>query len=180
MILETGFLPGLPALIKNRAHFGVNPGLDRNQANWLELIALMNNGSNTTKSVEGGMKPAYNWQNKIILIAEDEDANFLYLKTAISVTKATVIRANNGREAVDLVKNKPEIDLVLMDIKMPVMNGVDATKVIKSFNSSMVVIAQTAYANEDDRTIYLNAGCNDFLAKPITRDKLLKTISQYL
>jgi two-component system cell cycle response regulator DivK len=66
-----------------------------------------------------------------------------------------------------------------MDIKMPVMNGVDATKVIKSFNNKIVVIAQTAYANEDDRNIYLKAGCNDFLSKPITRDKLLSTISQY-
>jgi CheY-like chemotaxis protein len=67
-----------------------------------------------------------------------------------------------------------------MDIKMPVMNGIDATKIIRSFKSSLIIIAQTAYANEGDRDIYLNAGCNDLLAKPFTRDKLLKTISQYM
>lgn len=179
MILGKGFLPGLPALIKNKATNGVYPGLDRNQHDWLELTAFMGNDPNLTKSDEGGLQATYNWQDKIILIAEDEDANYLYLKTAISRTKATVIRANNGREAVEIVQTNPDIDLVLMDIKMPVMNGVDATKIIKSLNSSIVVIAQTAYANEGDRKIYLKAGCNDFLAKPITRDKLLKTISQY-
>jgi CheY-like chemotaxis protein len=112
-------------------------------------------------------------------VAEDEDANFLFLKAALLKTRAVVIRAKHGREAVDMVRHNPDIDLVLMDIKMPVMNGVDATKVIKSFNNKIVVIAQTAYANEDDRNIYLKAGCNDFLSKPITRDKLLSTISQY-
>jgi len=67
-----------------------------------------------------------------------------------------------------------------MDIKMPVMNGVDATKIIRTINEKMIVIAQTAYITETDRLSYMNAGCNDFLAKPITRDRLLRTISPYL
>ncbi len=180
MIIGRGFLPGLPALIQNRAHFGIHPDLDSNQTGWLELIAFTSDPRNLTNSGENGLQISYNWQDKIILIAEDEDANFLFLKTALSRTKASVIRANNGREAVELVKINPRINLILMDIKMPVMNGVDATKAIRSINNSLVVIAQTAFANEDDRKIYLNAGCNDFLAKPITRDKLLRTIALYI
>ncbi len=180
MIFDKGFLPGLSALIQNRDTYGVYPDIDSSQTEWLELMAFMSNDSDITKTDGDELQSAYNWKDKMILIAEDEDANFLFLKTAIARTNATIIRAENGREAVEIVRKNPDIDLVLMDIKMPVMNGVDATKVIKSFNNSMVVIAQTAYANEDDRRIYLSAGCNDFLAKPFTRDRLLKTIAQYL
>ncbi|MBN2213666.1 MAG: response regulator [Bacteroidales bacterium] len=178
--MTIGFLPGLAALIENRAHYGFGLGTEKKHADWLGLIAGTNNNTRISRPFNNNSEVVYNWQDKVILIAEDEDANFLYLKVALSKTKATVIRAKNGREAVDMARTNPDIDLVLMDIKMPVMNGIDATKVIKSFNGSMVVIAQTAYANENDRDIYLNAGCNDFLAKPITRDKLLRIISQYL
>lgn len=122
----------------------------------------------------------YNWQNKTILIAEDEETNFMYLKAALSRTNVKIIRAKNGLEAVDAVKSEQNIDLVLMDVKMPEMNGVEATKIIKSLNKEMVVIAQTAYAMEEDQYIYLNAGCDDYLAKPITLDRLLQTVSKYL
>lgn len=122
----------------------------------------------------------YNWENKTILIAEDEEANFLYLKTALSRTGVKIIRAKTGREAVDRVKENEDIDLVLMDIKMPEMNGVDATKEIKALNRNIKVIAQTAYAMEEDRIIYFNAGCIDYLEKPIKRDLLLTVISKHI
>ncbi len=122
----------------------------------------------------------YNWENKTILIAEDEEANFLYLKTALSRTGVKIIRAKNGREAVDRVKENEDIDLVLMDIKMPEMNGVDATKEIKALNRNIKVIAQTAYAMEEDRVLYFDAGCIDYLEKPIKRDLLLTVISKHI
>jgi two-component system cell cycle response regulator DivK len=171
---------GLTSLINMKEYRSLYQEYGNNIIGSRNLLTYTNNGSKTGKPNENGLQESFNWQDKIILIAEDEDVNYLFLKTALAKTKASVIRANNGREAVEIVKANPEIDLVLMDIKMPVMNGVDATKLIKSFNSAMIVIAQTAYATENDRYIYLSAGCNDFLAKPITRDRLLRTISQYL
>lgn len=129
---------------------------------------------------EGKVKKIYNWEGKTILIAEDEETNFLYLKAALSRTGARILRAKTGKEAVSLVKSNDQIDLVLMDIKMPEMNGVDATIEIRSYNQRMKIIAQTAYAMEDDRKLYAQIGCIDYLAKPIHRDLLLSTISRYI
>jgi CheY-like chemotaxis protein len=125
-------------------------------------------------------KRTYSWDDKTILIAEDEETNFLYLKAALSRTGVKILRARTGREAVTVIKTNDQVDLILMDIKMPEMNGIDATMEIKAFNKNMKIIAQTAYAMEDDRELYFQAGCIDYLAKPIHRDLLLTTISKYL
>ncbi|MFO7658571.1 MAG: response regulator [Bacteroidales bacterium] len=138
------------------------------------------NGTELSRPEYAGQVVMYDWSDKIFLIAEDEETNYLFLKAALAKTNAAIIWAKNGQEAVDAVKHNPEIDVVLMDIKMPVMNGVDATKIIRELNKNMVVIAQTAYISEKDRLTYLDAGCNDFLAKPITRDRLLRMIAQYI
>jgi len=122
----------------------------------------------------------YHWEDKTILIAEDEETNFLYLKAALSRTSVKILRARTGREAVSIIKTNDHVDLILMDIKMPEMNGIDATMAIKAHNKRMKIIAQTAYAMEDDREQYFQAGCIDYLAKPIHRDLLLTTISKYL
>jgi CheY-like chemotaxis protein len=132
------------------------------------------------KEEENRDKKTYKWEDKIILIAEDEETNFLYLKAALSRTGAKILRAKTGKEAVDIVKTTEKIDLILMDIKMPEMNGVDATKEIKAYNKKLKVIAQTAYAMEEDRKLYAQAGCIDYLSKPIHRDLLLTTISKYI
>jgi CheY-like chemotaxis protein len=142
--------------------------------------SLFNNSSKTESSSPEDVRSLYDWKDKTILIAEDEETNFMYLKAALSRTSVNIIRARNGIEAVDAVKSDQNIDLVLMDVKMPEMDGVEATKIIKSFNKDMVVIAQTAYAMEEDQYVYMNAGCNDYLAKPITLDRLLQCVSKYL
>jgi CheY-like chemotaxis protein len=129
---------------------------------------------------EDKTKRNYSWEGKTILIAEDEETNFLYLKAALSRTGVKILRAKTGREAVTVIKTNDQVDLILMDIKMPEMNGIDATVEIKAYNKKMKVIAQTAYAMEDDRELYFQAGCIDYLAKPIHRDLLLATISKYL
>jgi CheY-like chemotaxis protein len=83
-------------------------------------------------------------------------------------------------EAVSVIKNADPVDLILMDIKMPVMNGIDATLEIKAHNKKIKIIAQTAYATEEDRELYFQAGFVDYLAKPIHRELLLTTISKYI
>jgi CheY-like chemotaxis protein len=129
---------------------------------------------------EDKSKRNYSWEGKIILIAEDEETNFLYLKAALSRTGVKILRARTGREAVSIVKNTDQVDLILMDIKMPEMNGIDASMEIKAYNKRIRIIAQTAYAMEDDKELYFQAGCVDYLAKPIHRDLLLTTISKYI
>jgi CheY-like chemotaxis protein len=139
-------------------------------------------GDRNGELVKEEIKPrkTYNWEDKTILIAEDEETNFLYLKAALSRTGVKIMRARTGREAVSLIKSNEQVDLILMDIKMPEMNGVEATVEIKAYNKKIKIIAQTAYAMEEDRELYFKAGCIDYLAKPIHRDLLLTTISKYL
>jgi two-component system, cell cycle response regulator DivK len=122
----------------------------------------------------------YDWSEYTILIAEDEETNYVYLETALQKTDVKVLRAKNGREAVELAKITPHIDLVLMDIKMPEMNGLEATRSIKSFRKDLIIIAQTAFAMEEDRRNCTAVGCDDFLPKPIRYKVLLETIAKYL
>lgn len=128
---------------------------------------------------ESSVYQSYSWYNKLILVAEDIDLNFLYLKELIEPTGAILIRAQNGKIAVEYCKSQAQIDMVLMDLMMPVMNGYEATRQIKQFNSRIPVIAQTAYAHSEDRAKAMAAGCDDFIAKPIGKDDLLKKISLY-
>jgi CheY-like chemotaxis protein len=122
----------------------------------------------------------YDWSQYTILIAEDEETNFVYLETALVKTNVTIIRAKNGREAVETTKVNPSIDLILMDIKMPEMNGLEATRSIKSFRKDIPIIAQTAFAMDEDKRNCTAVGCDDFLAKPIRYTVLLDTLSKYL
>lgn len=108
-----------------------------------------------------------------ILVAEDEEYNFTLIKYIFQKEGHNVLWARNGEEAVDLVIKQSEIDLVLMDIKMPVMNGLDATRRIKQLKSELPVLAVTAYAMEEDRELCLDAGCDEFITKPLGRDNLL-------
>jgi CheY-like chemotaxis protein len=147
-----------------------------------QLIFSVPAGDRNMELVQGEekIKRNYNWEDKTILIAEDEETNFLYLKAALSRTGVKILRARNGREAVAIIRTSDPVDLILMDIKMPEMNGIDATREIKAFNNKIRIIAQTAYAQEEDKELYFQAGCIDYLAKPIHRDLLLGVISKYI
>lgn len=120
------------------------------------------------------------FSGKTILIAEDENANFFFLKKVLERAGAEVIRARDGREAVDLFSVHPEIDIILMDILMPEMNGYQATAIIKEQKPSIPIIAQTALAMEGDAKKVIEAGCNDYLSKPIRMNDLLEKMSVYL
>ncbi|MBQ4406355.1 MAG: response regulator [Bacteroidales bacterium] len=119
-------------------------------------------------------------EGKVILVAEDEDMNVAYMQEVLAETKATILWARNGQEAVDAMKAHPEIDLVLMDIKMPVMNGYDATAKIREFNKDVIIIAQTAYALTGEKEKTIAAGCNYYITKPIEINVLLNTLKGFL
>ncbi len=140
---------------------------------------MSKNHAQVSTSISSG-ELEFNWSKYTILIAEDEETNFVYLETALQKTRVNIIRAKNGREAVDLVKVNPQIDIILMDIKMPEMNGLEATRSIKSFRKDIPVIAQTAFAMEEDRRNCTAVGCDDFMPKPIRYKILLETLSKYL
>jgi CheY-like chemotaxis protein len=123
---------------------------------------------------------AYNFTGKKILIAEDEETNYFYLETVLKRTGATLFRAKNGNEAVKACEDQPDMDLVLMDIKMPDLNGLDATRMIRKFNPSLPIIAQTAYALVGEKNKCLSSGCNDYISKPINREALLKMITSFV
>ena len=114
-----------------------------------------------------------------ILIAEDEIFAFEYLKIILKEFKPTIIHAKTGTEAVDFCKNNNDINIVLMDIKMPGMDGYEATAEIRKFNKDLVIIAQTAYAQPSDRRDAINAGCTDYISKPIDKDDLKNLIEKY-
>jgi two-component system, cell cycle response regulator DivK len=116
----------------------------------------------------------------LILIVEDVESNYLYLNAVLTKLDARIEWVKNGIEAVDFAKENPDIALILMDLQMPEMNGYDATREIKKIYPDMIIIAQTAFAMSDDRTKAIEAGCDDYLAKPIRSKDLLDTVNKYL
>lgn len=115
-----------------------------------------------------------------ILIAEDDDINFIYLRELFTPEKFTILRASTGREAVDTCLQNNDIDLVLMDIKMPVMSGTEALKEIRKKYPSLPIIAQTAYAMSDDEQGILAEGFDGYVSKPLTYEKLMEAIKSVL
>lgn len=125
----------------------------------------------------------YETKNKkfTILIAEDEEINSLYLETLIIQKiklNCKIIHAKNGQEAIEILQNK-DISLILMDIKMPIINGFEATIQIRKFNKNIPIIAQTAYSSGDDKEKILDNGFDDFLTKPITKESLENIMIKY-
>ncbi len=118
--------------------------------------------------------------NRVILIAEDDWISFQYLRTILEKSDITVIHAENGEQAVEFVRNKSEIDLILMDIKMPVMDGIDATKIIKRIRPDLPIIVQTAYTYSEEQNKMSSIGCDEYLAKPLDYAKLKELLKIYL
>lgn len=114
-----------------------------------------------------------------LLIAEDDEMAQALIEMMLGDYCASVLVADNGREAVELSKNNPNIDLVMMDIKMPELNGYEATRQIRQFNKEVIIIAQTAYAGSGDREKAMAAGCNEYITKPIIRNELLSLVRKY-
>jgi signal transduction histidine kinase/ligand-binding sensor domain-containing protein len=118
------------------------------------------------------------FSNKQILIVEDEETNYKLLVFFLAKTKATLIWAKDGLEALEIFKNTANIDLILMDLKMPVMDGIEATKLIRQIKPTQLIIAQTAYAYKEEKAEFLKCGFDGYLEKPIIMGKLMKIINE--
>lgn len=123
---------------------------------------------------EGNLK---NERKKVILVAEDDSVNFMLIQNFLSAVDAVLLRAANGKEAVEICLSG-DVDLVLMDIKMPVMDGYTAVKIIRESKPDQIIIAQTAFTH--DRETALNKGCNDFIAKPFGKTQFINLVNSYL
>ena len=125
------------------------------------------------------MEAIGDWKDLVFLITEDEPNNYYYLEILLKERVKRLDHAKNGKEAVDLAAIN-HYDMVLMDLKMPIMGGVEAVGILKKQFPDMPIIAQTAYSMLDEREIALKAGCDDYIAKPIRRDDLLEIIQKNL
>lgn len=138
---------------------------------------------NNTNQVESGDKKIIansEWKDKNILIAEDEINNYKFLIAILKPTQANIIHAKNGEEAVQLVNKHNNIDLILMDIKMPVMDGLKATKIIRETHKKIKIIAFTAYTMPNDVSIAIDYGCDDYITKPAKAKQIMKIINKHL
>ena len=124
--------------------------------------------------------PKVNWQGKTVLIVEDENHNFFYLKETIKRTGASCLRAINGLEAIKIFKDNKDIEIVLMDIKMPVMDGYEATRRIKEINPEIPVIAQTARAMVKEKEKSIEAGCDAYIVKPYEPADLIELMMKFI
>ncbi len=155
----------------------------KNQGTTFRLIIPYRPLLEKGRKIENDLNEKNGTDHYTILIAEDGEVNFLFLKTILTKIEDynfNIHRAHNGKEAVTFCEKNVHIDLVLMDIKMPEMNGYEATQIIKQLRPEIPVVAQTAYSTKEDIQKALSAGCDDFISKPVD-PKILKTVlNKYL
>lgn len=139
------------------------------------------NGEVISSGVGTGMGKKRTLSRSKIMIAEDDEINLFYLNALLTQeTGSEIIHARNGKEAIDLFQNNPGINLILMDIKMPEIDGLEATRQIKLLKAAVPVIAITAYAMSGDEERVLAAGCDGYLSKPINKKSLLDKIGEFV
>jgi len=132
----------------------------------------------TTTSESSGVQN--DWSRKTCLLVDDNKDILLYLNRVLSDTGINALSARSGVEAIEILKKTPEIDVVLLDMQMPEMNGIEATREIRKIRKDIPIIAQTAFIFEDDKDIILEAGCDACLIKPIRKEHLLTVMSSFL
>jgi len=120
------------------------------------------------------------WTGKTILVVEDEEIIRFFYETALRSTKAKLLFANNGSEGIKIALKDDTIDCILMDIRMPVTDGYEAMKEIRQKKKELPIIVQTAYALAYDRKKAMEAGCNEYIAKPVRLDVLFYVLGKYL
>jgi hypothetical protein len=177
--LGLAVVKSLSALLNGQIRIQSKPGEGTNVHVHLPC-AVMHDKAKPAKFPSGKGSALHDWSDKTILVAEDVDSNFILLEALLRKHHAKVIRAVDGRQAVQMIRENPEIALIMMDIQMPVLNGLEATRQIREFNTDVVIIALTAYAMIHDRQKSLLSGCNDYITKPFRMQKLLEVIDKYL
>jgi Signal transduction histidine kinase len=143
----------------------------------LKKSAHKNQASSKTDN-EDELKPE--WPGKKILVVEDDASNFMLLYEILKSSGAEILRAENGDDALKLINEGLNPDIIIMDIKLPGIDGYETTRRIRERNKEIPIIANTAYAMEGDRNKSIEAGCNDYISKPTDRKLLLKLIGKYL
>jgi PAS domain S-box-containing protein len=136
--------------------------------------------SETVQSTPDKLIKDLNLDNHKILVVEDDEVNFMFIERLLNKTNVTILRAINGQEAVNICANDNTIDMVLMDIHLPFMSGLDATRIIKHKTPELPVIAVTAYSQSDDKATCIAAGCDDYIPKPINRGELFSKLNSFL
>ncbi len=139
-------------------------------------------GKSVRTESEGAKRPksTYNWENKKILIAEDDFFSYKFLEGFLRQTKANILHADDGKKAVEICAENDDIDIILMDVQMPEMNGMDATRTIKKTKRTLPIIAQTANAISEEKQKCFEAGFDDFVTKPINISELFMKIDHWL
>ena len=117
--------------------------------------------------------------NLKVLVVEDDETSERLISINVHKFSDVILKARTGYESVEICRDNPDLDLILMDIQIPDMNGYEATRQIRQFNKEVVIIAQTALAMSGDRERAIESGCNDYISKPINKDKLLTLIIKY-
>ena len=120
-----------------------------------------------------------NLTGKKLLVVEDDDMNFIYLSQIFKITKGEIIRAKNGRQALEIAENM-DFDLILMDIQLPDITGNDVTRTIREYNKEIPIIAQTASRTPDETDETLKSGCTDILIKPFTINDFSRIVRKYV
>jgi two-component system CheB/CheR fusion protein len=120
------------------------------------------------------------FENKRLLIVEDDDMSFLYLKQLLSVTGIAIVREKTGIDALEHFRNDPHFDLILMDIRLPDMDGKQVTREIRSLDAMIPVIAQTVDKSPAERELALESGCSDLITKPFSMEELFGMMSRLL
>jgi CheY-like chemotaxis protein len=159
-------------------NFWVESEIDRGSTFYFTLPVSENQILAPGKSVE--KTKGKSTSNPLIVVAEDDDSNYKYIEIVLRNASYQVIRAENGFQAVDYCRNhKQEVSLVLMDIKMPSMDGFEATRQIRSFLPGLPIIALSAHVTTEDENAAIAAGCSDYVTKPVSKTRLLEIIENF-
>jgi PAS domain S-box-containing protein len=159
----------------------VETGRGKGSRFFFTIPLILPKAGQTDKSFVTPEKEYADWSKHTIMVAEDVESNYLYIKELLSPTHIKILRARDGFEAVEIYEKNPEIDIILMDILMPGLDGYEATAKIRTMRKEVPVIAQTAFTFEGEVRDGLYAGCfNDYLMKPFSREILLANLKKYL
>lgn len=147
---------------------------------WFILPLLKAQKHEARNILEPNLKQSIVLTGKTILVVEDVDTNYFYLSSLLNKLNCTVLRAANGQSAVDMGISDASIDMILMDIELPLKNGYEATREIKAVRPDLPIVAQTAFAMMGERERSEEAGCDDYMAKPIRKDQLINMVLKYI
>jgi CheY-like chemotaxis protein len=168
---------GLASLFKSKITLDSQPGKGSSFRFSIPFLAYEAPQVMLSKVIDGS--PIFDWTGKTALMVEDDPVNMRFLTVLLLKTNINLLYASDGKEAVEIAKTS-SVDVVLMDMNLPVMDGYEATRQIKIFKPQLPIIAQTAHAMNEDRSNCLNAGCDEYMAKPIDKYRLYGLIEQFL